>query len=289
MAAFSNLIRLAFPALLLLGTAISLAAVDGDEAKATSGDGSVQDANAATAGRALADAVYNRPDGDTMAAFSRMTLTAHGSREREREFFSYRADFPDGQSRALIRFVSPGNIAGTGLLIHNVPESENDQWLFLPALERIRRVSGESRGGRFVQSVIYYEDLQDRRPEEDSHRLLGESTYGDVPVQLLESVPRDGDRSTYSRRVSWIHPSLKLPLRIDFYEAGPEPAKRFEVMRLEEVGGYWTATETVFTALDSGEATRVLLLRVRYDLGLPESLFSTRSLADPRSAEPFRP
>jgi hypothetical protein len=284
-----TLIRLAFPLLVSPAAAPSFAAVDGGAAEELPADQTVQDVDAVTPGHALAEAVYHRPDGETMAAFSRMTLTAPGSRERVREFYSYRADFPGDQSRALIRFVNPGNIAGTGLLIHNLPESPNDQWLFLPALERIRRVSGESRGGRFVQSVIYYEDLQDRRPGEDRHSLLGEGSYGDVAVQLLESLPRDPGRSAYSRRVSWIHPALKLPLRVDFYEGGPEPAKRFEVLRLEEIEGYWTATDTVFKALDSGEETRVVLLRVRYDTALPDGLFSTRALADPRSAEAFRP
>ena len=288
MSARRVLSRLAFPLLAALaaGTAVAAGEVASprkDEPAAVPAPGE------ATPGRALAEAVYQRPDGETLATLSRMTLTAPGSRQRVREFFSYRADFAAGQSRALIRFVEPANIAGTGLLIHNVPENENDQWLFLPALERVRRVSGESRGGRFVQSVIYYEDLQDRHPGEDRHRLLGEDSYGDVAVQLLESVPRDPDRSAYSRRLSWIHPALKLPLRVDFYEGGPEPAKRFEVLRLEQIEGYWTATDTVFTALDSGEETRVLLLRASYDTALPDGVFSTRALADPRSAEPFRP
>jgi hypothetical protein len=218
-----------------------------------------------------------------------MTLRAPRSRERVREFFTYRGDFDDGEVRTLTRFVAPANIAGTGLLVHSHAGESDDQWLYLPALKRIRRVSGENRGGRFVQSGIYYEDLQDRRPEEDRHRIVGTGDYEGVQTTLLESTPVDPAASAYSKRLSWVHPQLLLPLRIDYYQGGEQPVKRLEVRRVDNIENYWTVTESVITHLETGEETVIENLTTSYDEALPEELFSTRALTDNRVEEDLRP
>ncbi|MEL7046819.1 MAG: outer membrane lipoprotein-sorting protein, partial [Pseudomonadota bacterium] len=156
-------------------------------------------------GSVLAEAVYNRPDGASAVVLAKMTLRRARGSDRVREFYSFRMDFPDGEVRSLTRFTLPGNVAGVGLLVHSKAEAADDQWLFLPALERIRRISSENRGGRFVQSGLYYEDLRDRKPEKDRHEVLGEGDYEGTPVTLLQSTPIDPASSVYSRKVSWIH------------------------------------------------------------------------------------
>ena len=183
------------------------------------------DSDPSAAGLALAQAVYDRPDGGSMAARARMVLASPGSTERVRDFYSYRLDAAAGEVRSLIRFVTPANVAGTGLLVHSRRGKADDQWLFLPALERIRRVSSESRGGRFVQSGIYYEDLQDRPPAEDSHRLLGTDDYEGVEALLLESVP--GDPASSQRRKADRQRVIALGVERDR-------------LSVREIGGCWT-------------------------------------------------
>lgn len=240
-------------------------------------------------GEELARAVYERPDGMDMASRGTMTLLAEGSRERVRETYIYRTETGDFESRGLIRFTQPANIAGTGLLVHNHDAQEADQWLYLPAAERVRRVSSENRGGNFVQSDIYYEDLQVRLPTEDFHRLIGVGEYQGAQAYLLESIPREGAESTYSKRVSWIHPETLVALRIDFYQGGDTPIKRFEVLRLEQIQEYWTVMASTMTSLPSGHKTLITVESVAYDQGLPDELFSIRALSDVVFEEQFRP
>ena len=240
-------------------------------------------------GEELARAVYERPDGIDMASRGTMTLRGEGSRERLRETYIYRTKAGDFESRSLIRFTEPANIAGTGLLVHNHGAQETDQWLYLPAAKRVRRVSSENRGGNFVQSDIYYEDLQDRLPTDDEHRLLGTGEYQGATTYLLESIPLDEAESSYSKRVSWIHPETLIALRIDFYQGGDEPVKRMEVQRVEQIQGYWTVTASTMTTLRSGHETIIAVESVAYDLGLPDELFSIRALTDVVFEERFRP
>ena len=246
-------------------------------------------AHAADEGLTLATAVYELADGEDAASRGTMTLTGGGRRERVRKTYTYRLDGGRDESWNLIRFTEPANIRGTGLLIHNTTQGASDQWLYLPALERVRRVGSDNRGGSFVQSELYYEDLEDRAPRKDRHRILREDTYEGTPVTVLESVPQDATNSVYSKRVRWVHEQTMIPLRVDFYEGSAEPVKRRTVQRIERIQGYWTVMDSVVTDLDSGRKTVLAVEEIVYDQDLPQDLFGRRALGDPAVARRYRP
>ncbi len=127
----------------------------------------------ADAAAELAQKVYDRPNGHDMTAMGRMVLTEKGHAPRIRELVTYRLEKSKGETANLIRFIEPEDIAGTGLLSLDKADGKSEQWLYLPALDRVRRISGDRKGGRFVGSDLYYEDLQERKPTEDRHRLTG--------------------------------------------------------------------------------------------------------------------
>lgn len=237
----------------------------------------------------LAQRVYDRPDGKDVATRFTMTLSGPGSASRQRLANSFRADAAGGRVLTLLRFVEPADIRNTGLLVHSKADSDADQWLYLPALDQVRRIASERRGGRFVGSDLYYEDLQDRRPERDRHELLGEEAIEGQPTRILQGVPVDPGNSVYSKRVAWIHEPTLLPLRVDFYQGGDQPAKRLTVHKVEQIQGYWTITDSTMTDLESGHQTRITVDKVNYDQGLPNSLFTTQTLADPATDTAYRP
>jgi len=240
------------------------------------------------AGAALARAVYDRPDGNTAVVHAKMVLRSERGRDRVREFYSYRMDFPDGEVRALTRFTVPGNVSGVGLLVHSNPGEADDQWLYLPALKRVRRISSENRGGRFVQSGLYYEDLRDRKPTEDRHRILGEGDYEGTPVTLIESTPIDPTSSVYSRRISWIHEPTLLPVKVEYFQQADQPVKYLEVKRIDQIQDFWTATESVIVHPATGDQTILTNLSTRYDEDLPAALFATNRLNDPSQETQYR-
>lgn len=248
------------------------------------------EADPEAAGRALAERVYGRPDGRDLATRSVMVLQEKGGRPRVRRMYTYRLDLGGGRVLSLIRFTAPEDIAGTGLLTLDHPGAATDQWLYLPALGRVRRIAGERRGGRFVGSDLYYEDLRDREPDMDRHRLLRRERFQGVLCEVLESVPAEPGNSVYGRRVSWIHPQTLVALRVDFYpKRGGSPLKRLVVHRIQRIQGYWTVMDSTMTELRSGHRTRVTVEQAVYDRGLPESLFTQRVLEDPAAEREHRP
>ncbi|MCB1722725.1 MAG: outer membrane lipoprotein-sorting protein [Chromatiaceae bacterium] len=242
------------------------------------------------AGTKLAQAVYDAPDGDDFASRATMTLLEKGRDPRVREMYTMAAQRGPGERWSLTRFTSPADIAGVGLLTKDYPGDENDQWLYLPALDRVRRVSSNRKGGRFVGSDLFFEDLRDREIDMDTHRLIGEEKIGSLLCKVLESVPKDPDNSVYSKRISWVHPGTLVVLRADLYQAhSKSPVKRLTVKRIKKIQGYWTVLDSTMEDLESQHSTQISLAEVKYNQGIPDQLFTSQSLSDANADVRYRP
>lgn len=242
------------------------------------------------AGSALAQRVYDRPDGRDFSSAVTMLLTEQGRAPRVRNMILHRRDAGNGEVATLIRFTAPADIDGTGLLTQDSAAGESSQWIYLPAMQRTRRVDSNRKGGRFVNSDYYFEDLRDRKPNMDVHRVIGRERVGEVECDVLESVPADASNSVYKRRLSWIDPESLLPLRVDFFEKkADEPSKRLLVEKHEQMGDYWTAMDSTLTDLAKGHQTRLVVERIVYDRDLPERLFSSKALEEENVEKEFRP
>ena len=242
------------------------------------------------AGVALATRVYNRPDGDDSVSRAYMILSEKGHKPRHRKLYTYQIDRENGESWALMRFTEPADIKNTGLLTYNYPTKDNNQWIYLPALDRARRIATSRRGGRFVGSDLYYEDLQTREVDQDQHKILGKDKVNGVATTVLESTPVDADNSVYSKRVSWIHEKTLLPLRVDYYKAGNnKPIKQLKVRKIKKIQGFWTVVDSTVTDLKSGHTTRMRTKAIVYDQSLPDKLFSRQALSDKSHEVKYRP
>ncbi len=239
---------------------------------------------------ALAKAVHARPAGRDLTTLSRMELTEKGRAPRVRTLVTYRLDRSNGETANMMRFLEPEDIAGTGLLGVQKADGPTEQWLFLPALDRVRRISGDRKGGRFVGSDLYFEDLEERKPSMDRHRLIGRETVAGVACEVLESVPMVATNSVYRRRVVWVDAANALALRVDYFERDDNTAsKRWQLDVKRKIQNYWTAIESRVTDLGSGHETRMVIVRALYDRKLPERLFTSRALADEQLEADFRP
>lgn len=247
-------------------------------------------ASADQAGDALAKRLYNRPDGKDQAGRGLMALQQPGQSERVRRLYIYSRQNKQNDFWSLMRFVAPADIKDTGLLSISLNSGQEDQWVYLPALKRSRRIPTNRKGGRFVGSDFYYEDLQDRKPNIDRHRILRKEKLEGTPTTVLESIPLDPSNSVYVKRVSWIHEGILLPMRTDFYEESlDQPSKRYRLYRVQKIQGYWTVLDSIMMNLRTKHQTRLVTEVAKYDQGIPESFFSSRSLESASSARQFRP
>ncbi|MCB1782500.1 MAG: outer membrane lipoprotein-sorting protein [Alphaproteobacteria bacterium] len=240
-------------------------------------------------GRQIAQAVYDRPTGKTMIALTTMVLEGTG-KSRTRQFYAYSTDNGGGEKASLIRFTLPADVADTGLLTQSHASGEDDQWIYLPALKRIRRIAADRKGGRFVDSDIYYEDLQDRKVNKDSHKFLRQEKLEGALCDVIESIPVDPKNSSYSKRVVWVHPQTLIPIRVDFYRDNADaPIKTLNVKKIEKIDGFWTVMETVIKDYKANHTTRIKSENIIYDKQIPNELFSDSFLQDPSREKTYRP
>lgn len=242
------------------------------------------------AGDQLAQRVYDRPSGKDATSALTMTLTEKGRNPRIRKMITYRKDDRANEVATLIRFTEPADIEGTGLLTIDLADGDSNQWIYLPAMERVRRIDSNRKGGRFVNSDYYYEDLRDRKVTMDTHRVIGRENLGGVACEVLESIPVKPGNSVYSKRISWIDTTTLLPLRIDFFEKREDqPSKRLLVTKREKIQAYWTVLDSTLTDLGNEHQTRLSVEKVLYDRRLPARLFTTQLLEDESAEEAYRP
>ena len=191
---------------------------------------------------------------------------------------------PDGISdRTLVRFTYPNDIAGTSFLVWERPSGDDDRFLYLPALGRVRRISGAERQESFVGSDFTFEDIGGRALEDYSYSLVETNatwTASDKGVHQawrLESRAKD-PTAAFPRVVSLVRKDNFVVVEADIFNRRNERAKTYRVGRLERVQGIWTAFEMSMASETDRTRTELGVTSVRYNTGLKEDDFSRREL-----------
>jgi hypothetical protein len=193
---------------------------------------------------------------------------------------------PVPADRTLIRFSYPNDIKGTGFLVWEQPDADDERFLYLPSLGRVRRIAGTEAQESFVGSDLTFEDMGGREFDDYTYRLVegaaaaGPWTAPDGvrhPVYTLESRHRDAG-ARFPRVVSEVRRDNFVVVRATIYNRRDEPQKIYEVLRLERVKGYWTSMELRVTDMLQRTRTELVLESVEYDIGLKPDAFSRREL-----------
>jgi hypothetical protein len=241
----------------------------------------------------VARQVENRDTGRDGRFQLKMRLFDRQQRVREREVTILTLRDTGGARRAkstepagdriLIRFTYPNDIKGTAFLVWEHPDQENERFLYLPALGRVRRIAGAEAQDNFVGSDFTYEDISGRELDDYSYSMVeqnGSWTAPDgksVPVYRIESRARNA-QARYPRIVSTVRKDNFVVVHADIHNRRGERHKTYEARRLENVQGIWTVSENVMANLVDRTRTELVTTSVQYNVGLKESDFSRREL-----------
>jgi hypothetical protein len=208
----------------------------------------------------------------------RMIIRDAQGREQQRQFTVLRRDVVEGGDQNFLVFFSrPSDVRGTVYLVSKHVDRDDDRWLYLPGLDLVKRVSAGDKRTSFVGADYFYEDVSGRRPDEDSHELI-ETT--DV-YYVLRHVPVDPSSVEFVRYVTWIDRQTLLPMKIEYENSRGEIYRRVEVLEVEDVQGHPTVAKSRVSNLESGGHTDMQFRFIAYDLGMPEPVFTERSLRNP--------
>ncbi len=204
-----------------------------------------------------------------------MELVSKRGDVTRREMIVYHKKYGD-DGKTLLFFTSPADIEGTGLLVWSHTGSDDEEWLYLPDLGRVRRIGASSKGESFMGTDFSYEDMTDIDVDERTHERVGEEAVDGRQCYVVSSVPKEP--GNYGKVVSWIDKENFLPVRVDFYDPELALLKQARFGDVRSVGGYPTAMRIEMKNVQTGHATRLEFESVRYDSGLDDDLFTERRL-----------
>ena len=250
-------------------------------------------ASAPAAGSAdwIAQQVGRRDTGRDSRLTMQMRLFDRQGRARERTLSvnGLRGTGPAGD-RVLVRFSYPNDIAGTGFLVWERPGGDDDRFLYLPALARVRRITGAERQESFVGSDFTYEDIGGRALEDYAYTLVeADGAWADAagtrhPAWRLESKARDAD-ATYPKVVSTIRKDNFVVVAAEVFNRRGERAKTYRVTKLAQVQGIWTVMASTMANEVDRTRTELTVTDARYNTGLAERDFSRRELENGAGAQ----
>lgn len=223
----------------------------------------------------LADERYT---GESSRQTTRMELINKRGSIRERALISYWKDFGEMEKQVMV-FQTPRDVAGVGYLAYSYDKTgrDDDTWLFMPALKKTRRISGSSKNDDFMGSDFSYDDMGDRKIEEDVHTLLGEETIEGHLCWVVESVPKE-EGYIYSRKVCRIRQDINMVVLAEYYDRQARLLKVFSITEIEDISGIWTARQMVMENIQNKHKTILYFDDILYNDPVEDSFFSVATL-----------
>jgi len=229
--------------------------------------------------------VYDRDDGDDATANVQMTLIDRNGDRRERTLRTFAKDFgPD--TKQMIFFLSPPDVQDIGLLTFDYAGvvKDDDQWLYLPALKKTKRIASSDQSGKFLGTDFSYADLTERENDQYQYELLGREEVRGQPAWKIRATPKpqEIERTGYLKSVIWVLEDSFVVVRAVHWVREGRKMKYYDVSRLEQVQGIWSPLEvTMTTKTKDQRVEHRTILRVsdlRYDQPFDPDRFSVREL-----------
>lgn len=165
-------------------------------------------------------------------------------------------------------FKAPRDVAGTAILIHSHGTKPDDQWLYLPAIKRVKRISTRSKSGPFVGSEFAYEDISSWVPEKYHYRFLEETNINGNDCYKVENTPAYS-HSGYSKLHEWIDSNIFRPRKIDYFDRKGDLLKTLHFEEYKKYQGmYWRPSKMVMINHQTGRSTDILWQNYQYGTGL---------------------
>jgi hypothetical protein len=214
----------------------------------------------------------------SQTASVRMILRNSRGQESTREMRNKLLEVDGDGDKLLVTFDQPRDVKGTSFLTFTHQDGPDDQWLFLPALKRVKRISSNNKSGPFMGSEFSYEDLASQELAKYTYRYLRDETINGRPAFVVERIPVES-KSGYTKQIVWFDQAEYRPEQIEFYD------RKQELLKTLTYGGYrqyldqyWRPDEMSMENHQTGKSTRLLWEAYTFDADLSDRDFDRNSL-----------
>ena len=207
-----------------------------------------------------------------------MTLRNRQGQESRRELRINTLEVGDDGDKSLTVFDSPRDVKGTAFLSFTHSTKPDDQWLYLPALKRVKRISSRNKSGSFMGSEFAYEDLSSQEVEKFRYKWLRDETLDGKQTMVVEYYP-EYENSGYTRQVVWIDGEIWKVVRTEFYDRKDALLKTLTVQGYRQyLDRYWRADAMRMENHQTGKSTEIQWSGYGFGTGLGDRDFNKNAL-----------
>lgn len=209
----------------------------------------------------------------------RMILISKSAEESVRDMRTLALEGPkeDGD-KSLMIFDTPKDQAGVALLTYTHKQDADDQWLYLPALKRVKKIASQNKSGPFVGSEFAFEDISSQEVEKYTYNYLRDEVLNGEKCFVVERFPLDKN-SGYTRQIAWIDQKEYRTLKVDFYDRKNELLKTLDNSDFKQyLNKFWRPAVSFMKNHQTGKATRLEFQNYEFKVGLDENDFTKNSL-----------
>lgn len=204
-----------------------------------------------------------------------MTVTADDGTTESKSFEIW-SQKKDGLLRTVVRFKSPAKLAGTAFLVLQRKGAPDEQWIYLPAYKKARRVTNKERGTSFAGSDLTYADLERRELKEATYEKLADESVGKDACNVVAAKPKDA--SVYGRVVTFLRKSDDVPLRTQFFAPDGKLEKTLFARKIKQIEGKPFVSEARIERATGKRATDLRVDDVTFKADVPDSFFTVSAL-----------
>ncbi len=229
-------------------------------------------------GRQIMDKVYNRATAKDQVSDLTMTLVNKSGQQRVRKLKQFIKD--DGTiEKKIMFFIAPADVKNTSFMnwSYDDDSKSDDQWIYLPSIKRVKRISSDDKSDYFMGSDFTYDDLGDRKLDDDTYKLLREETIDGKACYVVESKPKDEDYM-YSKTITWVMKDNFIGYKKVFYDEDGELLKTLHVEKYTKMSNIWIINKIVMENLQKNHKTTMELSNVKLNTGLSDSKFTQRMM-----------
>lgn len=212
--------------------------------------------------------------GDSQANLTMTLISKKGQKDiRELKVMNFEDEATAGE-KTLMVFRKPTDIEGTALLTWSTPGKDDEQWLYLPAIKRVKAISSRNKSGAFMGSEFTYEDLTPQDVEKYDYSYIGEETVNGVPCFAYDRTPKESN-SGYTKQTFWVDQEEYRTQKIHFFDHKSRHTKVLTFAGYQQYEGrFWRPASMYMENLETGRATTLELSGYEFSIGLSADDFS---------------
>lgn len=211
---------------------------------------------------------------------SDMTMVLRNKRGEEsvRTLRVQTLEVADDGDKSLTIFDEPKDVRGTALLTYSHKEDADDQWLYLPAVKRVKRIASSNKSGPFMGSEFAFEDMSSQEVEKYTYNFLRDEPCGSLTCFVIERFPKD-ENSGYTKQIAWIDHDEYLVQKVEYYDRKKSLLKTLKIEGYKQfLGQFWRPDKSAMENHQTGKSTDLLMKNYKFKVNMDENDFTQNSL-----------